>query len=62
MLDGIPLSEREKELIRRDREVNKSILMRKAKQKACSHDWTDMGEHHNETYFKCFKCGKTKFE
>ena len=60
-LDGIPLTEYEKSIIRIERRRIQAYYEREEKQANCTHDFSRyLGHGHNDEAYECVHCGKVK--
>jgi hypothetical protein len=61
-LDGIPLTEHEKSMIRLERDRIRAYYARQEKQEKCNHDFSRyLGHGHNDEAYECVHCGKVKY-
>lgn len=61
MVDGIPLTEHEKSLVRLERERLEQARRKKEKQNNCPHPKnmvTDLGSNRHDDWYRCRECGK----
>ena len=63
MIDNIPLSSKEIDLIRKTRKFDKILEDKKKFQKECVHPtWRYIGHSHNDDAYECTVCKTIKYE